>query len=158
MPDQPPVEYIERSRAYYEAQGFEKPYEWFKAKDIPFTKLSKPLNECRAAIVTTAMPDDRFTDEHRRLYVGKLNEPPSQFFTGGLFWDRDATHTDDRETYFPIKQLQARLNNGEIGALAKHYYCVPTIYSHHRTAVRDAPKIVEQCLSDEVDIALLIPL
>ena len=158
MSDDAPIAYIERSRAYYTAQGFEKPYEWYKAEQIPFTKLAKPLKECTATIVTTAMPDDSYTKEHRRLHIGKLANPPQTFFTGELFWDRDATHTDDRETYFPINQLQARIANREIGALAEHYYCVPTIYSHRRTLNRDAPKIVEQCLSDGVDIALLVPL
>ena len=158
MSSDQPISYIDRSRAYYEAQGFEKPYQWYEAEHIPFTKLTKPLADCKATIVTTTMPNDSFTDEHRRLHIGKLREAPAAFFTGGLFWDRDATHTDDRETYFPIEQLQVRVADGEVGSLAEHYYCVPTIYSHRRTQNRDAPEIVEQCLADGVDIALLVPL
>ncbi|MGR8950215.1 MAG: hypothetical protein ACU84Q_19395 [Gammaproteobacteria bacterium] len=158
MPDDTPIQYIERSRAYYEAQGYPKPYQWSKADGIPFRQPAKPLSASKATIITTAMPDDSYADEHRRLYVGKFSETPEAFFTGGLFWDRDATHTDDRETYFPVKQLQARITSGEIGSLAEHYYCVPTIYSYSRTQTRDAPAIAKQCLSDGVDIAFLIPL
>ena len=158
MSDDAPIAYIARSREYYAAQGFEKPYQWYEADHIPFTRLEKPLGECKATIVTTAMPDDSYQEEHRRLHIGKLDDPPKTFFTGELFWDRDATHTGDRETYFPIKQLRTRVANHEIGALAEHFYCVPTIYSHRRTLNRDAPKIVEQCLADGVDIAFLVPL
>ena len=153
-----PIAYIERSRAYYEAQGYPKPYRWSAAQDIPFHALTKPLSECKATIITTAMPDDSYQDEHRRLYVGKFREAPENFYTGGLFWDRDATHTDDRETYFPIKQLTAHVTSGEIGSIAEHYYCVPTIYSYSRTQRRDAPAIAKQCQEEQVDIALLVPL
>ena len=158
MSDNAPIAYIERSKAYYEAQGFDKPYQWFESEDIPFAKLTKPLADCTVTIVTTAMPDESYIDEHRRLHIGKMNTPPEKFFTGGLFWDRDATHTNARETSFPLKQLQNRIDAGDLGRLAEHFYCVPTIYSHRRTLNRDAPKIVEQCLTDEVDVALLVPL
>ena len=158
MSNDPPVQYIDRSRAYYEAQGYPKPYRWSQADETPFHPLSKPLSECKATIITTAMPDDSYEDEHRRLHVGRFSETPEKFYTGGLFWDRDATHTDDRETYFPIKQLQARVAAGEVGSIAEHYYCVPTIYSYSRTQRRDAPAIAEQCLAEMVDIALLVPL
>lgn len=153
-----PIAYIDRSRAYYEAQGYPKPYRWSAAEHVPFHRLTKPLADCKATIITTAMPDDSYQDEHRRLHVGKFSEAPANFYTGGLFWDRDATHTDDRETYFPIKQLTARVASGEIGSIAEHFYCVPTIYSYSRTQRRDAPAIAQQCQQEQVDIALLVPL
>jgi len=152
------IPYIERSKKYYEAQGFHKPYAWSHSTETPFTRLKKPLPESKVTIVTTTMPDDSYVDEQRRLAVGDLKNPPEKFFTDGLFWDRDATHTDDRETYFPINELNRRVAAGELGDLAEHYYCVPTIYSHRRTAARDAPKIVQSCLKDKVDVALLVPL
>lgn len=158
MLNESPINYIDRSRAYYEAQGFEQPYQWAGHEEIPFTRLKKPLNKSTITLITTAMPDDSYDAEHRRLHIGKFSEAPESFFTGGLFWDRDATHTNDRETYFPLKELNRRIATQELGGLAEHYYCVPTIYSHRRTSSRDAPAIVNQCLQDEVDVALLVPL
>ncbi|MEM7466539.1 MAG: hypothetical protein AAF387_06595 [Pseudomonadota bacterium] len=158
MSDSNFVRYINRSREYYEAQGFDKPYRWFEAEGVPFTPLSKPLANCRATIVTTAMPDNTYTPETRRLHIGQIASAPENFSTEYLFWDRDATNTDDRETYFPLKQLEKSVNNTEIGSIAEHYYCVPTNYSYRETINRDAPNIVEQCIKDKVDVALLVPL
>lgn len=46
--------YIDLSREYYAAQGYTKPYVWSYHQDAPFTKLEKPLSQCRIALVTTA--------------------------------------------------------------------------------------------------------
>ena len=48
------VSYIDRSREYYAAQGYPKPYAWPHYDDVPFTPLQKPLSECRVGLVTTA--------------------------------------------------------------------------------------------------------
>ena len=36
-----PIRYIDRSRAYYLALGYDNPYRWAHNKDVPFTALSK---------------------------------------------------------------------------------------------------------------------
>jgi hypothetical protein len=36
------VSYIDRSREYYAAQGYTKPYEWPHYDGVPFTPLKKP--------------------------------------------------------------------------------------------------------------------
>ncbi len=109
-------------------------------------------------IVTTSMPDDSYRKERRRLYIGDLEQPPEQFFTGDLSWDREATHTGDRDSYFPVRELERRIAAGELGRLAPRFYCVPTQYSQRRTIERDAPAIVAACVEDAVDVALLVPL
>src|SRR6266436_3559863 len=51
------VRYIDKTRAYYEAEGYGKPYEWAHFDDIPFTPFAavgKPLSECRVGVVTTS--------------------------------------------------------------------------------------------------------
>ncbi|HIM35560.1 MAG TPA: glycine reductase, partial [Pseudomonadales bacterium] len=47
------VQYMARTRAYYEAQGFEVPYTWAHFDEIPFTPLVRPLRESRIALITT---------------------------------------------------------------------------------------------------------
>ena len=79
MPNNDPIPYIERSRKYYEAQGFSKPYEWNKADRVPFTPLKKALAESTVTIVTTTMPDSSYNNENRRLYTGNLKQPPESF-------------------------------------------------------------------------------
>ena len=51
-----PVPYMERTRAYYAAQGFDKAYAWARFDDVPFAPLSRPLAQAKLAIITTASP------------------------------------------------------------------------------------------------------
>ena len=92
------VRYMERTREYYAAHGYDQSYKWAHHDDIPFTPLSKPLSDCTVSIVTTAMPDATYVKENRRLAVGDLHAPPQEFFTSELAWDKDATQTRDRES------------------------------------------------------------
>ena len=48
------VSYIDKTREYYVAQGYTKPYQWVYNKEVPFKMLSKPLLECTVGVVTTA--------------------------------------------------------------------------------------------------------
>jgi len=48
------VRYMDRTRDYYLSQGYDKPYEWAHHTDSPFAPLTKPLSECRVAIVSTS--------------------------------------------------------------------------------------------------------
>ena len=49
-----PVPYMERSRLYYEAQGFTRAYTWAQFDDAPFSPMPKPLAESRLVLITTA--------------------------------------------------------------------------------------------------------
>ena len=53
------VPYMQRTREYYTAQGYEEPYRWAYHDQTPFTKLTKPLSESRIGLVTTAMPNTK---------------------------------------------------------------------------------------------------
>ena len=157
MPKQT-VDYMERTRRYYFAQGYDAAYQWAHYDETPFQPLLKPLSEARATLVTTTMPDRSFTKEHRRLHLGDMHSVPEQMYTGELAWDMEATHTDDLGSYFPIVQLMAAVREGRVGDLTDHYYCVPTEYSQRRTIEMDAPGLVESCRQEKADIALLVPL
>jgi D-proline reductase (dithiol) PrdB len=152
------VGYMERSRLYYQAHGYEKPYLWAHHDEVPFSPLGKPLRDCTATIVTTAMPDNSFTRELRSLQKGDMTQVPDSLYIDELAWDKDATHTDDLDSYFPIRRLTELVNEGKLGQLAQHYYCVPTSYSQRQTIELDAPGILKACLEENVDIALLVPL
>ena len=56
MPATQPIRYIERTRAYYLALGYDNPYQWAHHDDTPFTPLKQPLSGASVAIVTTAAP------------------------------------------------------------------------------------------------------
>jgi len=149
---------MERSRKYYEAHGYINSYRWAHYETVPFTPLTKPLKDCTVTAVTTAMPDPSFAGEKDAFHAGDMSVRPDSFYTEERFWDKDATHTDDVNTFFPIGQLRHLEREGKISSLSPHYYCVPTEYSQRRTIEHDAPAVLKSCLEDGVDAALLVPL
>jgi len=152
------VEYMERTRLYYRAQGFEKDYVWAHFEESPFFKLNKPLNECRVTVVTTAVTHGEIPKAIRAAESIPFTDTPDEFKTSELSWDKVTTHTDDRQSFFPLEVLNQLVDEGRIGSMAERYHFVPTQYSHRATIAEDAPAITKACIEDEVDIALLIPL
>ncbi len=153
-----PVRYMERSRRYYEAQGFAKPYAWAHNQEVPFAVPAKPISESVLALITTASLQERDETDPRAPMSGSTAHPPRQLFANDLFWDRKATHMDDLSSYFPIEHLRELVAEGRIGELARRFHSVPTEYSQRRTLTRDAPEILKRCQEDAADIALLVPL
>jgi hypothetical protein len=152
------VPYMERSRLYYEAQGFETPYTWAHFAEVPFSPLAKPLSDSTLALLTTSSLYDRAATDPREVASGSTAEPPARLFANDLAWDKKATHLDDLNSYFPIDHLQALISEGRIGALVERFHCVPTEYSQRRTTMDDAPELLRRCREDGVDVALLVPL
>lgn len=157
------VSYIDRSREYYAAQGYSKPYAWAHHDDVPFTPLRKPISECRVGLVTTA---GRTLTEGmigagrlmRESYAEPANPPPTHLFTDDLFWDKEATHTDDVDSFLPVNRLAEYATGGRIGSVSPRFYGVPTDYSQGRTSQRAAPQILELCREDGLDAVLLTAL
>src|SRR5688500_16550981 len=56
MDDDLPISYMQRTRDYYLALGYDKPYRWAHFEDVPCTPLAKPLAQSRLALITTAAP------------------------------------------------------------------------------------------------------
>ena len=153
-----PVAYMARTRRYYEAQGFERPYRWARHETTPFAPLPKPLAECVLAVVTTAALYDREEADPRYVASASVAEPPARLFAGDLAWDKQATHLEDRASYLPLEALGELVAAGRLGALAPRFHCAPTEYSTRRTREADAPELARRCREDGADIVLLVPL
>jgi hypothetical protein len=158
------VSYIDRTRDYYAAQGYVKPYAWARHTDAPFARLPKPLAQCRVAVITTASPwrDARPVDGvlrgGKQVWSGDAAAPPEHLYTDDLAWDKQATHTRDVDSFVPLRRLAECAAAGRIGSLAPRFHGVPTDYSQRRTTEHDAPEILRRCREDDVDAALLVPL
>jgi hypothetical protein len=74
------------------------------------------------------------------------------------FWDKDATHTNDVESFCPVRRLSEAQQAGRIGSLSPRFYGVPTEYSQRKTNEVDAPEVLRLCREDQVDVAVLVPL
>jgi hypothetical protein len=158
------VSYIDKSREYYGAQGYPQPYQWAHHDDVPFAAPGKPLSTCRVGVVTTSFfaagsePDGVPPLHPKQPYAANCDDALGGLYNDDLFWDKDATHTEDLDTYLPINRLREMQDAGLIGSLSPRFYGIPTDYSHRRTERQDAPKILEWLREDEVDVVVLVPL
>ncbi len=148
------VSYIDKSREFYAAQGYDAPYRWATATTAPFTPLTKPLAECRIGVITTS---SLTSDSTLEPYVAPSLPAPTAMATNHLSWHKDATHTNDLGSYLPLDHLNALASDGVIGSLAPRFAGIPTIYSQRRTN-KWAEQIRTWFADDDVDLALLIPL
>lgn len=152
------VSYMQRTRDFYRAQGYENAYQWARNETTPFTKLLKPLAQSRLAVITTAMPDTAEGRSRRDVYALPTSPPPKAMYTAELSWDKLSTHTADLGSFLPLAALEERQTLGEIGSLSPSFFTVPTDYSQRNTQERDAPLLLEKLRSEAADIALLVPL
>ena len=157
MHTSPPVAYIDRSRAYYEAQGFEHAYRYAQFEDAPLAALSKPLSQCTLGLVTTAATYRRASLEPRKIDSGSTAGTPS-LYADDLSWDKQATHLNDVNSFCPVELLHEMAAAGVIGSLAPRFHCAATEYSHRMTLEQDAPEILRRLREDAADVALLVPL
>lgn len=162
-----PIRYIDRSRAYYLALGYNNPYRWAHNTDVPFTPMAKPAREARIALVSTAAPyqpdkgnqgawapynaDAKFT----RVYSMPIDPPPDVRISH-VGYDRKHTSAEDINTYFPLQRLKEAAADGRIGHLNERFFAVPTLRSQRLTTERDAPEIEALCREDRIDAAILV--
>ena len=151
------ISYIDKSREYYLHEGFANPYRWATHDEAPFAPLTKPLAQCRVGLITTAILKAE-DDEEKRPYTAPTQPIPDSLYTNHLRWHKKETHTRDLDSYLPITHLRAAAKSGRIGSLSPHFYGVPRHFSQRLTKQEHAPRILEFCQADQVDVAFLIPL
>ena len=147
------LSYIDASRTFYAAHGYEQPYQWAVHDEAPFQALATPLAEARIGVVTTAFPTG-LTGPKQAMTVPS-SPVPEAMFTKDLSWHKDATHTDDIDTFLPLRALDRA--EGRVGSVAERFYCVPTEYSQRATR-NDAETVARWCAEDGVDAVVLVPL
>ena len=167
-PSGAPIPYMARTRAYYQALGYEEPYRWAHRVDVPFTPLRKPLKQCRIGLVTTASPYDPARGDqgpgadynaaakfHRAYALSSAGEPDVRI--SHVTYDRTHTTAEDPNSWFPLAQLKRAAAEGRIGTVAPRFYGAPTTRSQRSTLEQDAPDILAFMRADEVDAAVLVP-
>jgi len=161
-----PIRYIDRSRAYYLALGYDNPYRWVHNRDVPFVSLTRPLTHSRVGISTAApfKPDAgdqgpsalynasaKFTE----VYSMPIKSSPD-LRIAHLGYDRKHTSAEDLNSYFPLQRLKEAAAAERMGDLNSRFYAVPTLRSRRLTTERDAPEILDMCREDGIDAAILV--
>ncbi len=156
-----PVPYMLRTRMYYRALGYERDYRWAGNEGAPFTPLRRPLAAARIALITTSSPPGDWSDDNppeKKVWSASVAGAPETLYNRNLAWDKESTHTRDRESYLPLLAMDALARDGVIGGLTGRFHGVPTVYSHRETTEHDAPEILARVVADHADAALLVPL
>lgn len=155
-----PVPYMERTKNYYRALGYNNDYVWAHHDDVPFTRPARPVRAMKIGLVTTAGPPDGSARDARgrRLVWSGLTAAPPPAFETDMAWDKESTHTDDSEVFLPLAALKRLVASGEVGAIGPRFHGAPTDYSHAKTTERDAPDICKRLWEDEIDAAILTAL
>ena len=157
------VRYIDKTRAYYHAEGYDKAYEWAHFEEIPFTpfaSIGRPLSQCHVGVVTTSemarRDADAGPDDPRRLvYALRTDLGVEQLYSKKAAYDRYATSLDDVDSYLPLTHLHRLVAEGRIGAVAPRFQVIYSEYSQRKTLTIDAPEILKQMREDRVDVAVL---
>ena len=79
------LSHIDLSREYYAAHGYTESYKWISHQNVPFTRLEKPLFECRVALLTTTdlaeLPGESVQERHlsRKVFAQSVDDAPEHF-------------------------------------------------------------------------------
>lgn len=163
-----PIQYMQRTREYYLAIGYDTPYRWAHSIDTPFQPLIKPLARSRITIVTTAA---RFDPAKGDQGPGAAYNGSAKFFQvydgdtaqdhdlriSHIAYDRKHTMATDSGTWFPLPRLRRLVAEGRIGEIAPRFFGAPTNRSHRVTVETDAPEILARGKADGIDAAILVP-
>ncbi len=154
------VSYIDRSREYYAAQGYDRPYRWARPDEAPaFQPLARPLADLRLGLVTSAFPLPPAGEPApvEVPYAQPVEPWPTGGFTADDNRDQSAAPANERESYLPLARLGELVAEGRIGSLSPRFYGAPFDYSQRRTITGDAPAVLDLLRADGVDAALLAP-
>ena len=161
-----PIPYLQRTRDWYLALGYDNPYRYAHFQQVPFERLHKPLAESVVTLVTTAAPyqADKGPQGPGAPYnaAAKFFEP----YTGDTSRDHDVrishvaidrvhTSMEDANAWFPLPLMRRRAAEGRF-RLASRFHGAPTNRSQRHTMDEDIPLILQRCMEDGVDAAVLV--
>ncbi len=162
-----PVPYMQRTREWYLALGFDNPYVWSHNVDVPFQPLIKPLRDMRLALITTAAP---YQPDKGAQGPGAAYNAAAKFYDvysgdvrqdhdlriSHVAIDRDHTSMEDSRTWFPLDALR-RAEGNLFKSLADRFHGAPTNRSQRHTIEVDCPEILQRCQQDGAEAAILVP-
>jgi D-proline reductase (dithiol) PrdB len=138
-----------------------------ECEEIPWAEVSKPLNQSKIAVVTTAglhhrsqekfdMRDPHGDPSSRVLDTATIEQDCT--ITHDYYDHRDAER--DLNVVFPITRLKEKQACGLIGALAaRHYSFMGHIDGPHIATLvnKTAPQVAAMLVQERVDAVLLTP-
>lgn len=162
-----PTRYMQRTRDWYLAMGYDNPYRWAHYAQVPFQPLLKPLSQTCVALITTAAPYQPGKGDQNpgaaynaeakfyKVYSGDSSKDHDLRITHVAI-DRKHTTMQDSGTWFPLPAMRDAAAAGRIGHLSKRFYGLPTNRSQRHTLDVDCPEILRHCREDGVEAVVLV--
>ena len=164
MQTQEPVRYVDALASYYGSMGHPA-YRWTVNEDAPFTRLTKPINECRVTLLTSggmsmcSMPAwDPMSRNDHRLDAIPEDASTSDFQIHDSYYDH-ADADQDLNCQFPIDRLREMAADGTIGSVAPRFWSgfMGRIYNRSVVLNESAPDFAAELHKDEVDLLIAVP-
>lgn len=143
------------------------PFSRYAITDNPFVKLTKPLNECKYALVTSAglrMENDVPFDHSNKLGDVSFREIPNEIDVQTLIEDHKSSSFDhsgvqaDKNLALPLDRFRELVENKTIGSLNKrHFSFMGSIINPRKLIAETAPMVAELLKKDGVDCVFLAP-
>ncbi len=142
-------------------------YPWRRIDPVPAAALTKPLDECRVALVSSAglvVPGDQPFDESVRGGDFSFRIIPDGADVQSLeehhrseSFSHDGIEAD-RNMGLPLDRLHELARQGTIGAAApRHISLMGSITAPARLVKRTLPEVASILSGDGVDVALMVP-
>jgi D-proline reductase (dithiol) PrdB len=146
---------------------FLKTYHWRAIKQVPWAPLTKPLSECRLALVSSAglvAPGQepfneavRGGDPSYRMIAEDIDLKTLIDTHRSESYDHSAVHQDPNLA-LPLDRARELVDAGRIGSLNdRHLSFMGSITAPGRLLRDHLPEAVSLMVEDGVDVALLVP-
>ncbi len=149
------------------ARTFLRAYRWRKIDPVPWAPLEKPLSDCRLALVSSAgfvTPNQAAFDGSVRGGDPSFRSIPSDFPSADLIDTHRSDSFDhegmvrDPNLAFPVDRVRELIESGRIhSASDEHFSFMGSITAPGRLVRDTAPEVASRLASNQVDVALLVP-
>ena len=139
-------------------------------REIPWTTLSKPLDECTIALISSAgiaLNEDKPFDqegERRNPWWGDpsfriIPQSATEADVGYYHLHLESSYAEeDINCVLPLRRLEELQAHGEIGRCApSHYSIMGYILQPQELLEYTAPRIIKHLQDDKADAVILIP-
>tara|TARA_Y100001970_G_scaffold268210_1_gene359177 strand:+ start:1587 stop:2072 length:486 start_codon:yes stop_codon:yes gene_type:complete len=159
------VNYMKTIKERYLKLGYQ-PYRWFHAGEdpAPFTPLYKKIEECRVGLLSTSGAYSLGQSAYHYKDDSSLRSIEKNCSTENIRFSHITENylenpRKDPNCILPLGQLLRMEKEGKIGELADQVFsCMGGIYSQRKVLEDIAPNVYSRFLSQEVDVALLVPM
>jgi D-proline reductase (dithiol) PrdB len=154
-----PIDYIPRTRELYPDTA---PYRWVYNEDIPWTPLTKPLQESKVVLMSSGGVYHRDQEPFHFKNDASFREIPRDTAVSDMSVSHFGYQIDDAvkdpNCVFPLERMRELEQEGLFGSLAERAFSfMGGIYSVRRVQQRLAPQLLEHVQDLKADLVYLVP-